>query len=52
MMVAMTLIDSARGGHEGDQYVPPRVVDGRIVPGHFIAAGENRDEGDGEDTPQ
>lgn len=39
-MIALALFDASRGGHEGDQYVPPRVVDGRVVPGHFVPAGE------------
>lgn len=27
-----------RGGeaHEGERYVPPKVVDGEVVPGHFV----------------
>ena len=39
-MIGLALFDASRGGHEGDQYVPPRVVDGRVVPGHFVPAGE------------
>ena len=59
VMVAMALIDSARGGHEGDQYVPPRLVDGEVVPGHFARQGEDDDLAEDEtpeatpgDTPQ
>lgn len=57
-MIALAMFDASRGGHEGDQYVPPRVVDGRVVPGHFVPAGEvESDEADtpeteNEDTPQ
>ena len=45
VMIGLVLLDSARGGHEGDQYVPPRLVDGEIQPGYFI-----RSDGAGEDT--
>ena len=37
MMILLVMLDSARGGHEGDLYVPPRLENGRIVPGHFVS---------------
>ncbi|MEA1942161.1 MAG: DUF6111 family protein [Pseudomonadota bacterium] len=52
MMIVLVMIDAAGGGREGDRYVPPRVVDGEVVPGHFVPAEEADDEGGGEDTPQ
>ena len=51
MMIVLVMIDAARGGHEGDQYVPPRVVDGEVVPGYFVPAEEVDEEGGG-DTPR
>lgn len=40
VMIALVLLESGQGGHEGELYVPPRVVDGRVVPGHFIPVEE------------
>ena len=40
VMIALVLLESGRGGHEGELYVPSRMVDGRVVPGYFIPAGE------------
>jgi len=51
MMIVLVMIDAASGGHEGDRYVPPRVVDGEVVPGYFVPAEEADDES-GDDTPQ
>jgi hypothetical protein len=47
-MIVMVVIDASSAGHEGDQYVPPRVVDGRVVPGHFVP----RDGEDAATEPQ
>lgn len=49
VMIGLVLLDSSRGGHEGDQYVPPRMVDGEIQPGYFIRSGEAEEDAD-EDT--
>lgn len=35
-MVLLTMLDASRAGHDGERYVPPRMVDGEIVPGHFV----------------
>lgn len=35
-MIVLVVIDSAGGGHAGDCYIPPRVVDGEIQPGYFV----------------
>lgn len=43
-MLVMVMLDAADSGRAGDRYVPPRVVDGRVVPGHFIPAGEAEGE--------
>ena len=40
MVLVLVVLDSARGGHEGDRYVPPQMIDGEIVPGYFIPADE------------
>ena len=40
MMIVLVFWDSSRGGHHGDQYVPPRLENGRVVPGHFVRRGE------------
>ena len=40
VMLVLVVLDSARGGHEGDRYVPPQMIDGEIVPGYFIPADE------------
>lgn len=40
MMIALVLLESGRGGHEGELYVPSRMVDGRIVPGYFVPVEE------------
>ena len=50
VMIALVMFDSAKGGHEGDQYVPPRLVDGEIQPGYFIRSDDTSD--DGEDEPE
>ena len=39
-MIALVLLESGRGGHEGELYVPSRVVDGRVVPGYFVPVEE------------
>lgn len=46
MMIVLVFWDSSRGGHQGDQYVPPRLENGRVVPGHFVRQGEGA-SGDG-----
>lgn len=57
VMIGLVLLDSARGGHEGDQYVPSRLVDGEIQPGYFIRSDEEAEapdedaEDDAEDPP-
>ncbi len=40
VMITLVLLDSSQGGHEGERYVPSHMVDGRVVPGYFIPAGE------------
>jgi len=40
MMIALVLLESSQGGHEGELYVPARIVDGQIVPGYFVPVGE------------
>ncbi|WP_339737720.1 DUF6111 family protein [uncultured Maricaulis sp.] len=40
VMIALVLLESGRGGHEGELYVPSRVVDGRVVPGYFVPVEE------------
>ncbi len=57
VLIGLVVFDSMRAGHEGEQYVPPRLVDGEIIPGHFIATDEtdaaDEDEtGEDEDPPQ
>ncbi|WP_300542123.1 DUF6111 family protein [Maricaulis sp.] len=55
MMIVLVVLDAMRGGHEGDQYVPPRMVDGEIVPGHFVPPSERdepADAGEEDDDPQ
>ncbi len=37
VLILLVVLESARGGHEGDQYIPPRLENGRIVPGHFVS---------------
>ena len=53
MMIALVLLESGRGGHEGELYVPSRMVDGRVVPGYFVPVEEAEatgpDEGDATD---
>ena len=39
MFIGMVLLDSRQGGHEGQVYVPPQNLNGRIIPGHFEPAG-------------
>lgn len=53
VMVGLVLFDSSRAGHEGQVYVPPRLVDGVIQPGHFTddeTVDEEADE-EAEDPP-
>jgi len=49
VMIALVVMESLRGGHEGDVYVPPQVVDGEVVPGHFEARED--DAADEDDEP-
>jgi hypothetical protein len=53
VMVSLVLLESGRGGHEGELYVPSRVVDGRVVPGYFVpveaAQSSDRDTDDTSD---
>lgn len=51
-MIVMVLIDSSFAGHEGDRYVPPRVVDGRVVPGHFVSREEEEETTEPQEEPQ
>lgn len=56
VMIVMVLIDSSRAGH-GERYVPPQVVDGRVVPGHFVPLEEDEADRDAaaeetQDEPQ
>lgn len=39
-MVILVLLDSSRAGHEGQDYIPPRLVDGEIQPGYFVDSDE------------
>jgi uncharacterized protein DUF6111 len=49
VMVVLVIIDSNKAGHEGERYVPPQNIDGRIIPGHFVPIDENETEaGEGE----
>ncbi|MBR9824716.1 MAG: hypothetical protein GYB36_02800 [Alphaproteobacteria bacterium] len=34
-MIGLVVFDSLNGGHAGDCYIPPQVVDGEIQPGYF-----------------
>ncbi len=53
MMLVLVVLDANRAGHEGERYVPPQNVDGRIVPGHFVPTEDDEsDVADGDDTPQ
>ncbi|WP_203292967.1 DUF6111 family protein [Maricaulis parjimensis] len=47
VLIIMVVLESVRGGHAGDQYVPPRLENGRVVPGHFVP----EDEPDDDDSP-
>ncbi|MHA6289367.1 DUF6111 family protein [Maricaulis sp. CAU 1757] len=47
MMIGLVVIETLRGGHEGDRYVPPRMVDGEIVPGHFERVEDEEPEDSG-----
>ncbi len=40
MMITLVLLESGQGGRAGELYVPPHVVDGRVVPGYFVPAEE------------
>ncbi len=40
VMISLVLLESSQGGHEGELYVPSRVVEGRVVPGYFVPAEE------------
>ena len=53
VMILLVVLESVRGGHEGDQYVPPRLENGRAVPGHFVSEPET-ETGDApeDDEPQ
>ncbi|MCR9266399.1 MAG: DUF6111 family protein [Alphaproteobacteria bacterium] len=53
VMILLVVLESVRGGHEGDQYVPPRLENGRVVPGHFVSEPET-ETGDApeDDEPQ
>ncbi|WP_417496811.1 DUF6111 family protein [Maricaulis sp.] len=53
MMIALVLVESSRGGHEGEIYIPSRIVDGRVVPGRFVPAGEvETDDAEAGDTTE
>ncbi|WP_417481406.1 DUF6111 family protein [Maricaulis sp.] len=40
VLISLVMLESSQGSHEGEVYVPPRVVDGRVVPGHFVPVEE------------
>ncbi|WP_339747935.1 DUF6111 family protein [uncultured Maricaulis sp.] len=40
VLVSLVLLESSQGGHEGELYVPSRMVDGQVVPGYFIPVEE------------
>ena len=50
-MLVLVILDASRAGHEGERYVPPQNIDGRIVPGHFVPAEDDEDSAEptGED---
>ena len=48
--LVLVFLDSAGSGRPGQQYVPPRVVDGEMVPGHFVDLEPEDDAG--EDDPE
>ena len=50
VMILLVVLESVRGGHAGDQYGPPRLEKGRVVPGHFVSEPEATDE-TGDDDP-
>lgn len=50
MMLVLVVFDASRAGHEGERYVPPQNVDGRIIPGHFVSADEEADEEDADEA--
>lgn len=56
VMISLVIIDRSDQGREGEIYIPPRVVDGELIPGHWEPAGnvgEDTDEtGEDEDPPQ
>jgi len=54
MMLGLVFFDARNAGHVGDRYVPPQNVDGRIIPGHFVPAGDGEEavDDDGADDPQ
>lgn len=35
-MIVLTVLDASHAGHDGERYVPPRMENGEIVPGHFV----------------
>jgi len=40
LLLSLALYAGSGNGHKGEQYVPPRVVDGEMIPGHFIPVEE------------
>ncbi|WP_300529234.1 DUF6111 family protein [Maricaulis sp.] len=57
VMIVLVLFDDSRAGHQGQDYIPPRLVDGEIQPGYFVDSGtvdqdpdEDQDE-EPEDPP-
>ena len=35
ILVGLGVMAMTQGGDPGDEYVPPRVIDGKVVPGHI-----------------
>ena len=46
MLVGLVVLGQWESGELKGRYVPPRIEDGRIVPGHFEPPEENRSETD------
>jgi hypothetical protein len=50
LFLALALFEGMGNDHIGERYVPPRVVDGEIIPGHFIPNDTDEDAGDAQET--
>lgn len=55
VLTALVMLESREGRHETELYVPPALVDGQVVPGHYVPAGSTQtpeDEPDAASEPQ